>query len=101
MGVDQETAERTAWLARMFAVRDLALGAGLFWALRRNRGLLSGRSSRAGLRDVLLLGALCDLGDGVAVLGAVRGGHVRGLPAAATLVTAFGAAGIGLVEGLR
>jgi hypothetical protein len=98
MGVDSATAERTAWVARMFAARDLALGLGLLWTLNRSqRGrvaeLLGGTDPA--LREMLLLGVLSDLGDAVAVAGALRSRSVRALPAGATLVTALGAAAFG------
>jgi hypothetical protein len=104
MGADSTTAERTAWVARMFAVRDLALGLGVLWALNRSRrgrvaGLLGGTDPA--LRELLLLGVLCDLGDAVAVGGALRSRSVRILPAGATLVTAIGAAAIGAREATR
>jgi hypothetical protein len=105
MGADQVTADRSAWVVRMFAVRDLALGAGVLWALdnaRRGRlgGLLGGGPDPV-LRQMLLLGVLCDLGDAVAVTDALRRRHARFLPGVATLVTAVGAAGIGVVEATR
>jgi hypothetical protein len=98
MGVDSTTAERTAWLARMFAARDVALGLGLLWALNRSRGgrvaeLLGGTDPA--LREMLLLGVLSDLGDAVAVAGALRSRSVRPLPGGSTLVTALGAAVFG------
>lgn len=104
MGVDSTTAERTAWVARMFAVRDLALGLGVLWALNRSRrgrvaGLLGGTDPA--LRELLLLGVLCDLGDAVAVAGALRGRSVRILPGGATLLTAVGAAAVGAREATR
>lgn len=104
MGVDSATAERTAWIARMFAVRDLALGLGVLWALNRSRrgavaGLLGGADPA--LREMLLLGVVSDLGDAVAVTGALRRGSVRALPAGATLVTALGAAAFGAREATR
>jgi hypothetical protein len=69
--VDTATARRTAWLARMFAVRDLALGAGALHALTRG-----GRA-----RPWLLLSALADAVDAVALAGAVRQRRVAAPPA--------------------
>jgi hypothetical protein len=105
MGADQVTAERSAWVVRMFAVRDLALGAGALWALNASRrgrvaGLL-GVGTDPRVRQLLLLGVLCDLGDAVAVGDALRKRHVRVLPGGATLVTALGAAVVGLSEAGR
>lgn len=105
MGADQVTADRSAWVARMFAVRDLALGAGVLWALNASRrgrvaGLL-GVGPDPRVRQLLLLGVLCDLGDAVAVSDALRKRHARLLPGAATLVTAVGAAAVGVAEATR
>jgi hypothetical protein len=106
MGVDRETADRSAWVARMFAVRDLAVGVGVLWAVRQGSGLLSGggllgRGTSRELRAMLLLGVLCDAGDAIAVGSALRGGTVSALPAAATLATAVGAAATGAVLAAR
>lgn len=105
MGADPVTADRSAWVARMFAVRDLALGAGVLWALNASRrgrlgGLLGGGTDPV-VRQLLLLGVLCDLGDAVAVTDALRRRHARVLPGAATLVTALGAAAVGVAEATR
>jgi hypothetical protein len=75
LGLDTVTAERTAWLARMFAGRDLALGAG----------------SLAGSRGCQVAGVASDLSDFVAVVVAMKAGHVKTLPGAFTAVTAIGA----------
>jgi hypothetical protein len=110
MGADRETAERTAWVARMFAVRDLAVGVGVLWAVRQGSGLLDALGSGKGLlgrgisrelRAMLLLGVLCDVGDAVAVTSALRGRSVSALPAAATIATAVGAAATGAVLAAR
>ncbi|HSP36259.1 MAG TPA: hypothetical protein VLR26_00720 [Frankiaceae bacterium] len=105
LGGDSATAERTAWLARMFAVRDFALGVGVLWALNRSRrgraATLLGAGLDPMLRELLLLGVLCDAGDAVAVAGALRGGHVRPLPGGAALVTGLGAAAVGIAAATR
>lgn len=116
MGVDSATAKRTAWIVRMFAVRDLALGLGVLWAMNRSRSGVAASALAAGnvlvggrgrssvdpaLREALLLGLLSDAGDAVAVLAALRDGSVRTLPAVATLATAAGAAGIGAIAASR
>ena len=110
LGADTTTARRTAWIARMFAVRDLALGVGVLWAANRARrggaaGLLGdtllGRGVDTALQELLLLGVLCDAGDAVAIASALRQGSVRRLPGVATLVTAVGAAAVGAVEASR
>jgi hypothetical protein len=102
MGLDRDTADRTAWLARMFAVRDLALGIGVLAAVRRNSGGLSPRrGSGAELRSLVLLGVLSDAGDALAMLAALRTRGTRALPTAAALVTALTATAVGLAEARR
>jgi hypothetical protein len=101
MGVDPVTAERTAWLARMFAVRDLALGLGVLWTVRRSPSTPKGEGSGAQLKSLLLLGALCDAGDALAMASALRAGSVHALPAGATLASAAAAAVTGIVEAIR
>lgn len=76
LGVDAATAERTAWIARFFAGRDLALGLGV---LGRSRGCQAAACAS-------------DLSDFVAIVIAIRAGHVRPLPGLLTAATAAGAA---------
>jgi hypothetical protein len=105
LGGDSATAERTAWVARMFAVRDFALGVGVLWALNRSRrgraAALLGVGIDPMLRELLLLGVLCDAGDAFAMVGALRAGSVGKLPGGATLVTAVGAVAVGIAEATR
>jgi hypothetical protein len=63
----------------MFAGRDLALGAGAL----------------AGSRACQLGGVASDLSDFVAILLALKAGHVKALPGGFTAVTAAGAVAIG------
>lgn len=79
MGVDAATVQRTAWLARFFASRDLALGVG----------------SLAGSRGCQVAGVASDAFDFVALLAAVRAKQVKPLPAYLGLATAVGAAVMG------
>jgi hypothetical protein len=79
LGLDAATAERTAWLARMFAGRDLALGAG----------------SLAGSRGCQVAGVASDLSDFAALLVAVKAGHLKPAPGAFAAVTAAGAVVLG------
>jgi hypothetical protein len=84
LGLDAATAQRTAWLARMFAGRDLALGAG----------------SLAGSRGCQVAGVASDLSDFGALLVALKAGHLKPLPGAFAAVTALGAVvagGAGLI----
>jgi hypothetical protein len=75
LGLDAATAQRTAWLARMFAGRDLALGAG----------------SLAGSRGCQLAGVASDFSDFGALVIGIKAGHVKALPGALAAVTAAGA----------
>ncbi len=76
LGLDSGTAERTDWLARFFGGRDFALGVG----------------SAAGSRGCQAAACASDLSDFVAVLLAMRAGHVKALPGVLTAITAGGAA---------
>lgn len=79
LGMDTSTAERTAWLARMFAARDLALGAGAL----------------AGSRGCQVAGCASDLSDFVALAIAVKAKQVKPLPGLLAAVTAIGAVALG------
>ena len=76
LGVDSITAERTAWIARFFAGRDLALGVG----------------SAAGSRGCQVAACASDFSDLAAVLLAMRAKQVRLLPGLFGAVVAAGAA---------
>jgi hypothetical protein len=76
LGVDAITAERTAWIARLFAGRDLALGVGAV----------------AGSRGCQIAACASDASDLLAVVAAIKAGHVRPTPAILAAVTAAGAA---------
>jgi hypothetical protein len=76
LGVDSITAERTAWIARFFAGRDLALGVG----------------SVAGSRGCQVASCASDACDLAAVLLAVRAKQVRPLPGLFGAAVAAGAA---------
>ncbi len=79
LGVDAATAERTTWLARFFAGRDLALGVGAV----------------AGSRGCQAAACASDASDLVAVVLAMRAGHVKLMPGLLTAITAGGAAAAG------
>ncbi|HEX9231759.1 MAG TPA: hypothetical protein VF869_07610 [Jatrophihabitantaceae bacterium] len=92
LGLDSATATRAAWLARMCAARDAALGA----------GTINSVASRRGQTSWLLAGALADAGDAAAFALAVRSGRLprtRGYLAAASGV-AGAVAGLGSAAGL-
>ena len=76
LGVDSITAERTAWIARFFAGRDLSLGIG----------------SAAGSRGCQIASCASDVGDLAAVLLAVRSKHIRRIPGVLGAGVAAGAA---------
>lgn len=80
LGVDAASAKRMTFLARMAAVRDLAVGA----------GTLASRSGR-GVVPWLIAGAAADAVDALVIAGAIRSGPAGGIPAAAT---AAGAAAV-------
>lgn len=84
LGLDSATAKRVTFLARMAAARDIGLGA----------GTLSAGPTRAAV-PWLLAGAGADLVDATVLVGALRKGVARGLPAAAITVGAVAGAGIG------
>jgi hypothetical protein len=79
LGLDAATAQRTAWLARMFAGRDLALGVGAL----------------AGSRGCQLAGVASDLADFGALVIAIKAGHVKALSGGLAAVTAAGAVIVG------
>jgi hypothetical protein len=82
--VDSATARRTAWLARMFGVRDMVLGAGTLFSL--------GRSGAPG--PWLLASAVSDAGDAAALTGAIRRRQVSVPPAALGAVMAVVSVGV-------
>ena len=85
LGVDTATAKRVTYLARLAAVRDIALGAGALADLRAGAG--------AGW---LLAGAGTDLADAALIAGALRSGKVRGLGASSIALGAVASAGMGI-----
>jgi len=94
LGVDTATATRVAWLARMTAVRDVAIGAGAVGSLVRKRGHVSW----------LVAAALTDAGDAAAIVLAVRAGRldrVRGYVVAAGAAAAAGAGVVAVAGTLR
>ena len=79
LGVDAVTAQRTAWIARFFASRDLSLGIG---AVRGNRGCQAAA-------------CISDVSDVVAIIVAIRGRHVKMARGLLVAATAAGAAAAG------
>lgn len=81
LGVDRQTAERIAWLPRMLAARELALGLGCLAARR------TGASHRW-----LAAQAVSDAGDVVALSLALARGHVPRLAGIAVAAAALAGA---------
>ncbi len=84
LGVDSATAKRMAFLARMTAARDIALGAGTLHAGTGRRAV-----------PWLLAGAGADLVDAAAIAAALKSGPARGPRAAGTVVGAAAVAAVG------
>ncbi|WP_250291309.1 DUF4267 domain-containing protein [Frankia sp. CiP1_Cm_nod1] len=79
-GVDRVTAERTAWITRLAAARDIAVGAGLLTSLLRR----DGPPTRGWLRA----GALIDTADAAVLLNAGARRDIAWAPAVAAALTA-------------
>lgn len=90
LGVDAVTARRTSWVVRMFAARELALGAGTASA----KGQPGGDHWAA-------FSACADAGDVLALGLALRHRQVSTVPAVLALVTAAGAVGVQLAASRR
>lgn len=83
-GLDAESNPQSPYLARLFGIRDIALGVGALSTTGEAR------------RQWLTLGVVCDAADAAAGVLAGRGGY---LPKVATVMVtsvALGAAGLGL-----
>src|SRR5438309_17810 len=81
-GLDSDANPQSPYLARLFGIRDVALGVGALTSTGEAR------------RKWLMLGAMCDVADAAAGILAGRGGY---LPRVATvLVTGIALAGAGL-----
>jgi hypothetical protein len=92
LGADTATAQRVAWVTRMTAVRDGALGVGGLLASRRGDGAATGW---------LLGGAVSDAVDAIVIAHAVKQGRVKGI--VPTLAAPLGAVAAlaGVVTALR
>jgi hypothetical protein len=90
LGLDTATAKRVAFLARMMAARDVAIGAGTTAS-----GLRGGRPA-----GWLLAGAAADAADAVVIAAAIRDGRARGPVAAGVVAIAAGAAAVAVVGAL-
>lgn len=90
LGTDTATAQRVAWLTRMMAVRDGALGVG---ALSAARG--------GDPRPWLIGGAVADAVDAVVIAGALKQGRVKGIVPTLAVPGAILAAASGVLAALR
>jgi hypothetical protein len=99
VGVDTATARRMAWVTRMAAARDLALGAGTVAAVR-SAG--AGGDARDGARWVAI-GAAADVADTLIITAALRAGRFGTIRGALMAGSAVGGAVLGAVAavGLR
>jgi hypothetical protein len=88
LGVDHTTAERISFLARMTAMRDIALGAGTLYTAAKGPG-------RACV-PWLLAGAGSDAVDAAVIGAALRRGGARGPSAGALVAGALAAAATGV-----
>ncbi len=86
LGVDSASAARMSWLARMAAVRDLALGVGVLSAAVTQRGRV----------PALLATAVVDAADAAVVALAARDARVDRIRGLAMAAGAAGAAGAGV-----
>jgi hypothetical protein len=92
-GADTATAQRVTWLTQMMGVRDSAIGVG---------GLAAARSGGApAVTGWLLVGAVSDAVDALALGAALKRGRVKGLVPSAIVPFAAGAAALGAVTALR
>lgn len=87
LGLDAVTAKRIVWLARMTAIRDIALAA----------GTLASSTRRRDASWWLLGGAVSDAVDSAAIAAAVRSKRLPAAKAAPMAIFAAGAAGFGAI----
>jgi hypothetical protein len=83
-GLDAAGNPQSPYLARLFGVRDIALGVGALSTTGEAR------------RQWLTLGVMCDVADAMAGYFASRGGYLPRVPAVLVTGTAMVAAGLGL-----
>jgi hypothetical protein len=82
-GLDSAANPQSPYLARLFGIRDVALGVGVLTTSGESR------------RRWLVLGMLCDAADAAAGVLAGRGGYLPKLPTVLVTGTALVAAGLG------
>ena len=83
-GLDAEGNPQSPYLARLFGIRDIALGVGALSTTGEAR------------RQWLTLGVMCDAADAAAGIFAGRAGYLPKVPTALVTGVALAAAGLGL-----
>jgi hypothetical protein len=83
-GLDAAGNPQSPYLARLFGIRDIALGVGALSTTGEAR------------RQWLTLGVICDAADAAAGVFAGRGGYLPKVPTVLVTATALAAAGLGL-----
>jgi hypothetical protein len=83
-GLDAAANPQSPYLARLFGVRDIALGYGLLTTTGETR------------KQWLAIGAACDVADALAGVAGARGGYLPKVTSALVTVTAVAAAGLGV-----
>jgi hypothetical protein len=91
LGVDTATANRIAWLARMTAARDTAIGVGTVLSTRQ----------AAGSGGWLLAGAACDIADASFLALALQRRQVSRIPAGGVVVGALGLGAVAIASVLN
>lgn len=91
LGADSATSKRVAFLTRMMAVRDAAIGAGALAAARGHGSPL----------PWIVAGAASDAVDSVVLTQALREGRTKGLTARLIVPISAGAAAVGLATAVR
>jgi hypothetical protein len=99
VGVDTATARRMAWVTRLAAARDLALGVGTVAAVR---GIAAGEEAHDAARWVAIAAA-ADVADTVIITAALRSGRFGSIRGSLMAASAVGGAVLGAVAavGLR
>ena len=91
LGIDTGTVRRMAWVTRLAAARDVALGLGTIAALR------DGASHRDDAVRWLAIGAAADVADTLILTAALRAGRFGTVRGALMVASAVGGASLGAV----
>ena len=92
LGIDRSSAVRMSWATRAFANRDFAVGL---------LGIAGARQGGAVVRTALLTGAVCDAGDALTFLLALRGRQIGRGRGTLLALSSAGAATLGWVASQR